>query len=66
KKKLSRSGYERSEFPDKSLYLASSEDCQVTPTAQPNLQPILFVKKAERSDIHNSSIVNRHSSFVIP
>ena len=35
-----RSGCERSEFPDKYLYLASPEDCQVTPTAQPDLQPV--------------------------
>ena len=37
---FSRSGCERSEFPDESLYLAPSADCQVTPAAQPNLQPV--------------------------
>jgi hypothetical protein len=35
---LGRSGCERSEFPDKILYLAPQADCQVAPAAQPDLQ----------------------------
>jgi len=34
----SRSGCERSEFPDKCIGRASTPECQVTPAAQPDLQ----------------------------